>query len=109
MSYSDAEIWLMIAVLALGTFAIRFSFLGLLGARHLPAWVLRLLRFTPVAVIPGIVAPLVLSPAATGGAFDPARGIAALVTLALGIAFRSVLAAIGGGAATLYLMLWALG
>jgi branched-subunit amino acid transport protein len=89
-------------VLGAGTYLIRLSFLGLIGDRDLPPWVLRHLRYTAVGVLPGLVAPLVLWPAATGGAPDTARGLAALVTLGVGLWRRSVLWAIAGGAATLY-------
>ncbi len=109
MTMPDATIWLIILGLAVGTFLLRFSFLGLLGDTPLPGWIRRLLRFTPVAVFPAIVAPLVVFPAATDGSPDPSRAAAALVALALAVAFRSVLAALAGGAATLYLMLWLIG
>lgn len=102
MSYSSGQLWGIVALLALGTFAIRLSFLGLIGDRDMPPWLLRLLRYTPVAVIPGMVAPLVLFPQATGGAPDPARLIAAAVTLALGVWTKNAIFAIAGGAATLY-------
>ncbi len=84
MSYSSAEVWWIIAIMGIGTFLIRFSFLGLIGNRKMPDWVLRHLRYTPVAVLPGLVAPLVILPAETGGAPDPVRITAALVTLAVG-------------------------
>ncbi|GGE08457.1 Branched-chain amino acid transport protein [Gemmobacter megaterium] len=100
--YSGLQIWLIIVALGLGTFLIRFSFLGLVGDRELPPFVLRLLRYTAVAVIPGLVAPLVAWPAATGGQPDAARLLAAAVALGLGVAFRNVLLAIFGGAATLF-------
>ena len=99
---STAEIWTIIVVLGVGTYLIRFSFLGLIGDRPLPPLVLRLLRYTPVAVIPGLVAPLVLWPAATGGETDPARLAAAFVTLLVGWWTGSLFAAIAAGAATLY-------
>jgi len=102
MSYTAAEIWLIIAVMGIGTFLIRFSFLGLIGDRPMPPFVLRLLRYTPVAVLPGMVAPLVLWPAATAGQFGPLRMIAAIATVLVGIWARNVLWAIVGGAATLY-------
>ena len=94
-------------MLGVGTFLIRFSFIGLVGDRRLPAWATRLLRYVPVAVMPGLVAPLVVWPQATGGAADPARLLAALAALAIGAATRSVLGAIVGGMAALYLALWA--
>lgn len=107
MSYSNAEIWLIIALLGVGTFLIRFSFLGLIGDRPMPPIVLKLLRFTPVAVLPGMVAPLVLWPAATGGVPDPARLTAAIITVAVGIWTRSAIWGIVAGISTLYLALWA--
>jgi branched-subunit amino acid transport protein len=102
MTYSAAQIWTIIVVMGVGTFLIRFSFLGLIGDRPMPAVVLRLLRYTPVAVLPGMVAPLVLWPAATDGVFDPVRMLAAIATVLIGIWTRNVLWAIIGGAVTLY-------
>jgi branched-subunit amino acid transport protein len=102
MTYSAADIWIIIAIMGIGTFLIRFSFLGLIGDRPMPAFVLRLLRYTPVAVLPGMVAPLVLWPAATDGVFDPVRMLAAIATMLVGIWTRNVLWAIIGGVVTLY-------
>ena len=102
MDLSAGEIWTIIVLLGLGTYLIRFSFLGLVGDRRLPPLLLRLLRYTPVAVIPGLVAPLVLWPAATEGQPDPARLLAALVTLLTGWWTKNLLAAIAAGAVTLY-------
>ena len=109
MSYSTGQIWLIIAALGGGTFLIRFSFLGLIGARKLPDWVLRHLRYTPVAVLPGLVAPLVLWPEATGGSLDAPRLMAACATVLAGLLPRNTLAAIPTGAVTLYAALFLLG
>ena len=98
-----SETWIIILALAVGTFLIRFSFLGIIGDRPLPPWALRHLRYAPVAVIPGLIAPLVLWPAATGGETDPARLLAALATLIVGIRTKSLLPAIAAGALVLYL------
>ncbi len=106
MSYSSAEIWVIIIGLGLGTYLIRFSFLGPLGRAKLPAFVMRLLRYTPVAVLPGLIAPMVLWPAATGGEPDAARLLAALAAGGLGYWTRNVIVALVGGAATLYLGLY---
>jgi len=102
-------IWTIIAALGIGTYLIRFSFLGLIGGKNLPDWVLRHLRYTAVAVLPGLVAPLVLWPSATDGAIDPPRLTAALVTLGIGILTRNVIAAILCGGVTLFAMIWAMG
>ena len=106
MSYSTPEIWAIIIVLGIGTYLIRFSFLGIIGGRKLPDWVLRHLRYTPVAVLPGLVAPLVVWPTATDGVTHPAYIAAALMTLAVGWWCKSVIAGGVAGAATLGVLLW---
>ncbi len=102
----STTIWVIIVAMGLGSFGLRFLFLGVIGDRQLPEWVLRHLRYTAVAVLPGLVAPLVLWPAATEGQPDPARLAAAAVTLGVGYVNKNVLAAIFGGAATLFLGLY---
>ncbi|GGL53907.1 AzlD domain-containing protein [Wenxinia marina] len=99
---SQATIWTVIVALGIGTYLIRLSFLGLIGDRPLPPVVLRLLRYTGVGVLPGLVAPLVVWPAATGGQPDAARILAALVALLVGLWRREALLAIVAGAVTLY-------
>jgi branched-subunit amino acid transport protein len=59
--------------------------------------------------MPGLVAPLVVWPQATGGDPDPARLLAAAAALTIGASTRSVLGAIAGGMVALYLALWTLG
>lgn len=104
-----ALIWLVIVALGVGTYLIRYSFIGLVGDRAPPPWASRLLRYVPVAVMPGLVAPLVVWPPATGGEPDPARLMAAVAALLIGAATRSVLAAIVGGMAVLYAALALIG
>ncbi|WP_339108868.1 AzlD domain-containing protein [Thioclava sp. GXIMD4216] len=104
--YSPFEIWTIIIVLGIGTFALRYVFLGLAARKPMPEWLLRYLRYTPVAVLPGMVAPLVLWPEATGGMPEPARMLAALLTLGAGIVTRNVLLAILAGFISLYLGLF---
>jgi len=106
---TDTYIWTIILVLGVGTYLIRFSFLGLVGNKPLPQWVLRHLRYTAVAVLPGLVAPLVLWPDATGGEVDPARICAALATFGVGLVTRNVVAAIVCGGVTLFAMIWMFG
>lgn len=103
------DIWIVIACLGLGSYGLRFVFLGLIGDRSLPPWVLRHLRYTAVAVLPALVAPMVVWPPATGGVMDPARMTAACVTITAGLVTRNVVVAIVSGAATLYLMLYLVG
>ena len=107
--FDPVTTWVVILGLGLGSFALRFVFLGLIGDRALPEWVLRHLRYTAVAILPALIAPLVLWPPATGGVPDMPRLAAACATTAVGALTRSVLAAIADGAGTLYLLLYLMG
>jgi branched-subunit amino acid transport protein len=104
-----ADFWIVTILLGLGTYAIRFSFLGMLGNRVLPLWLVRALRYTAVAIMPALVAPSVLWPAATNGTPDPARLLAAGATVLVGFLTRSMMAAIFAGGATLFAALWLFG
>ena len=102
MTQPDWLIWTIIGALAVGTYLIRLSFLGLIGDRDLPPWVLRHLRYTAVGVIPALIAPLVLWPAATDGQPDAARLLAAGATLFVGYFTKSILFAVIAGLGVLY-------
>lgn len=106
---SDLAVWAVILLLGLGTYALRASFLGPLGNRPFPEWALRLLRYTPVAVLPALIAPGTVWPAATGGETDPARLLAAAATVLAGALTRSALPAMAAGLGTLYAALWLIG
>lgn len=98
MNYSTAEIWLIICLIGIGTFLIRFSFLGLIGNRDLPEWALRHLRYTPVAVLPGLVAPLVVWPSSNGGELSAVWLAASLAAFAAGLWRKNIYVAIVVGA-----------
>lgn len=106
---SHWTLWIVIVLLALGSFGLRFVFLGLIGNRQMPEWLLRHLRYTAVTILPALVAPLVLWPAATDGEPDAARLGATFVTLGVGIVTRNVFASLAAGAATLFALLAMLG
>jgi branched chain amino acid efflux pump len=105
---SPETFWAVTILLGIGTFLIRFSFLGFLGNRQLPEWLAAHLRYTAVAVFPALVTPLVLWPDATGGETDPARLIAAFAVFMVGLRFN-VLAGIVAGMGTLYAMQYLIG
>ena len=102
MINDTTTIWIVIVSLGIGTYLIRFSFLGIIGGRDLPEWCLRHLRYVAVAVMPALITPLVIWPDATGGEPDPARLIAVLAAFLIGIKFNSVIGAVIAGMTTLY-------
>ena len=105
----SVQLWIIIVGLGVGSYLLRFTFIGLVGGRPMPAWLLRHLRYTAVAILPALVAPQVVWPAATGGETDPARLAAAFITFAVGLVTRSVFAAIAAGAGALYSLIYLLG
>lgn len=105
----SVSIWIVIISLGIGTFLIRFSFLGLIGDRDLPDTVLLHLRYVAVAVIPALITPLVLWPAANNGEPEPARLIATLVAFLVGIQLNSVIGTIVAGMLSLYGVQYLLG
>ncbi len=104
-----STLWIVIIGLGVGSYLLRFAFLGLVGDRPIPPWLLRHLRYTAVAVLPALAVPQVVWPGATGGAPDAPRMAAAAVTVLVGLWTKNVIAAIVCGAGTLYGLLWLLG
>ncbi|MDD7971811.1 AzlD domain-containing protein [Roseinatronobacter alkalisoli] len=109
MSFTTTQIWTVIVGLGLGSYLLRLSFLGIIGNRDLPEWVLRHLRYTAVAVMPGMITPLILFPQASGGELDPVRLGAALATVAISLWTKNAVLTIFGGAAVLFALHFGIG
>jgi branched-subunit amino acid transport protein len=58
--FGTADGWLAIIGLAVGTFAIRYSFIGLLAGRQLPPKFERALQLAVSAIFAALVVPLIL-------------------------------------------------
>lgn len=97
MTISTFDIWLTIIGLAIATFLIRFSFIGILGGRQMPAWLLTALRYVPVTILPALVAPAIMWPEATGGSFDPMRAGVAILTFGVAWQLRNPMLGFLGG------------
>lgn len=95
------DFWLLTVLLGLGTFLIRFSFLGVFGQQSLPDWIQLYLKYVGVAVFPALVAPLVMWPEVAGDEVDPIRIVAALLAFLTGLRF-GVIWSIIAGMGTLY-------
>ncbi len=58
--WGSADGWIAIAGLAVGTFLIRYSFIGFLAGRRLPPPVARALQLAVPAIFAALVMPLVI-------------------------------------------------
>jgi branched-subunit amino acid transport protein len=106
---SAPTLWLTIAGAAAVTFALRISFIVLLGRLEIPPFLQRALRFVPAAVLTAVVIPLLLY---ADGSLELSLGnerlVAGLVAALICWRTRSVPLTLIGGMATLW-MLQALG
>ena len=101
-------IWFLMIASGVFTFGTRFIMLSGIVGKKLPAWLIKALKFVPIAVLTAIIVPAVL--------FDPAnqnivvtnnpRLFAALVAIAVALVTRQVISTIGAGLATLWILQW---
>jgi branched-subunit amino acid transport protein len=100
---STPALWLTIFGAGAVTFALRLSFIALLGRKRIPPTLGRALRFVPAAVLTAVVVPLLFY---ENGALDVSLGnerlLAGLVAALIAWRTRSVLFTLGGGMATLW-------
>jgi len=104
-----ALLWFVVLVGGLGTFALKASFVVVVGrVDEIPVGVERLLRYVPAAVLAGLVLPSILLVDATGGALAlPAVGYSPKLpaaALAAVVAWKTenVPATIGAGMVALW-------
>jgi branched-subunit amino acid transport protein len=103
---ATAEFWLLIVLLALGTWLMRALPIMLHGHVPHPAWLERLLRHVPVAALTALVVPGALYVKDHAGvySFAPARTIAAIIALAVALKTRSVLWTLVVGMGSLWIV-----
>jgi branched-subunit amino acid transport protein len=105
------EFWIVTILLGLGTYVIRFSFIGFWGNRTLPAWAQAHLRYVAVAVFPALILPALIG-VKSGAEVDwntlmprLAAGIVALLIARTGRATTAIVL----GMSTLYAAKWLVG
>jgi branched-subunit amino acid transport protein len=100
---STSTLWLTIAGAGAVTFALRLSFIALLGRVEVPPFLERALRYVPAAVLTAVVIPLLFY---RDGALEVSLGnerlLAGLVAVLIAWRTRNVLLVIGGGMAVLW-------
>ncbi|MFB6300622.1 MAG: AzlD domain-containing protein [Halobacteriales archaeon] len=106
MPLSDGLLWLVIVLIGIATFALRLSFIALVGRfETIPSWLDRSLRYVPAAVLSALVWPSVLRIDATlAVGADTPRLIAAAAAIVVAWYTEDVLATIVVGMGTLWLL-----
>ena len=110
-SLTTIESWTVVFGLAIGTFLIRYSFIGLFADRDMPAWLERALKL----MIPAIFAAIVFSGVAmvggevAGWAQWPRYAAAVAGLMAALLTRGNMLATLGVGLAALHGLPWLAG
>lgn len=104
---SASYIWVIAVGLGIGTWIIRFSFLGVIGDRPLPVYFRQMLNYTSVAVLPGVAAPLVLN--GVEGSIEPLRILAAILIVVVGLVTKNMMKALFSGLLFYFVGNWILG
>jgi len=99
------NLWGLMLLCGVITFAIRYSFIAVEGHYQPPAWFRRLLPFVPIAALTALVAPelLLIEGEIVLGGGNPRlwAGVVAVIVAAL---WRNTLLTIGAGFLALYLI-----
>jgi len=104
------NIWLVMLIAGLLTFATRLSFIFLLDRIRVPDWFRRGLRFVPVAVLSAIILPELTSP--NGDLFLSWRNpqlLAGMVAILVAWRTKNVILTIMAGMAALLVLRFVLG
>ena len=100
-------LWLLILSAALIVLLQRASFIVIFSRWEMPSWLMRALKFVPIAVFPALITPLFLQ---TDGAWDISllnpKIFAGLVAIAVSWSTRNLIATLVSGMATLWLLQW---
>jgi branched-subunit amino acid transport protein len=104
------SLWLTLLAMGLVTYAIRLSLIGVFGDLQVPPLVTRALRFVPPAVLSAIILPELVRPNdQLNLSLTNPRLIAGLVAALIAWRTRNVLATIGVGMVTLWVLQWVMG
>ena len=99
------NLWLVIVIGGLLTYALRLSFIVFFGQMAIPAWLQRSLRYVPPAVLSAIIFPeLLLHSGAVDLSFHNTRLLAGLLAAVVAWRTRSALLTILSGMAALLLL-----
>ncbi len=102
---SAFTLWVTILGAAVVTFALRFSFIALLGRMEMPGFVVGALRYVPAAVLTAVVIPLlVYDHGSLQFSLGNERLLAGVVAALIAWRTRNVLLTLGGGMVALWIL-----
>ncbi len=100
-------VWLLLGAVGVGTYLIRYSFIGILGRAEVSERVQRLLRYVPPAALAALVVPGLLFRGDNPGlTIHNYRLLAGLLAATVAWKTRSILATIATGMSALWLLQW---
>ncbi len=106
---AHAQFWVLIAVLAVGTWLMRSLPIMLQGHFPSPPWLQRFLKHVPVAALTALVVPGALYfHTGTTYSLAPARLAAAIVAMIVAVRTKNIAATLAVGMAALWLAQWGL-
>jgi branched-subunit amino acid transport protein len=97
--------WVVVIVVGIATFAIRFVFIALFGKVGIPGWLERSLRYVAPSVLAAITVPAVIAPGGIVTLWSPLLPAAIIGGLAAWVT-KSIGAAIVFGMAALWILRW---
>ena len=100
---NDVVYWTAIPIVGVGTFMLRFVFIGYLTSKRPGLEWARALRYTPAAILPALAMPAILYDGSGAWQSDPTRLLGAAVAVAVGLTTRNVLWTVVAGMAAVWL------
>ena len=97
--------WVVVIVVGVATFAMRFVFIALFGKIAIPMWLERSLRYVAPSVLAAIAVPAVLAPNGVVALWTPLLPAAIIGALAAWLT-KSIGAAIVFGMIALWILQW---
>ena len=104
----NAQSWIVVLGLAIGTFLIRYSFIGLFAERDMPTWLERSLKLMVPAIFAAIVfSGLVMMGGEVAGLAHWPRYAAAIIAFVVALSTHgSMLATVSSGMVALHGLPW---
>ena len=97
--------WVVVIVVGIATFGMRFVFIALFGKVGIPGWLERSLRYVAPSVLAAITVPAVIAPGGIVTLWSPLLPAAIIGGLAAWVT-KSIGAAILFGMAALWILQW---